>query len=232
MAQKAVEIGYEIMNGKKPAEPMILMPSQLITARQRQGLQGLVRPALTPRIRRRPGRPGRRRRLRFAREPSAMAEVVCFGDLLIDFVPTVTGTGLADAPAFVKAPGGAAANVAVGLARLGVASAFMGKVGDDPFGHFLADTLAAEGVDVGAFALRAVGRAPRWPSSRCAPTASASSCSTATPAPTCCSRPTRSTTAAIRAARVFHFDSISLASRAAARHGAASRPTWRRPPAA
>ena len=27
MAQKAVEIGYEIMNGKKPAEPMILMPS-------------------------------------------------------------------------------------------------------------------------------------------------------------------------------------------------------------
>ena len=36
-----------------------------------------------------------------------MAAVVCFGDLLIDFVPTVTGTGLADAPAFVKAPGGA-----------------------------------------------------------------------------------------------------------------------------
>ena len=49
-----------------------------------------------------------------------MAQVVCVGDLLIDFVPTATGTGLADAPAFVKAPGGAAANVAVGLARLGV----------------------------------------------------------------------------------------------------------------
>ena len=31
MAQKAVEIGYEIMNGKKPAEPMILIPSELIT---------------------------------------------------------------------------------------------------------------------------------------------------------------------------------------------------------
>ena len=31
MAQKAVEVGYEIMNGKKPAEPMILMPSELIT---------------------------------------------------------------------------------------------------------------------------------------------------------------------------------------------------------
>jgi fructokinase len=79
-----------------------------------------------------------------------MAEVLCVGDLLIDFVPTVTGAGLTDAPAFQKAPGGAAANVAVGLARLGVESAFMGMVGDDPFGHLLADTLRAEGVDVQA----------------------------------------------------------------------------------
>ena len=39
-----------------------------------------------------------------------MADVVCVGDLLIDFVPTVTGTGLVDAPAFQKAAGGAAAN--------------------------------------------------------------------------------------------------------------------------
>jgi fructokinase len=76
-----------------------------------------------------------------------MPDVVCLGELLIDFVPTVTGTSLIDAPAFKKAPGGAPANVAVGLARLGVPSAFMGKVGDDPFGHFLAQTLADGGVD-------------------------------------------------------------------------------------
>jgi fructokinase len=76
-----------------------------------------------------------------------MADVICLGELLIDFVPTVTGTTLIDAPAFRKAPGGAPANVAVGLARLGVPSAFMGKVGDDPFGHFLASTLAGAGVD-------------------------------------------------------------------------------------
>lgn len=31
MAQQAVEVGYGIMNGKKPADPMILMPSTLIT---------------------------------------------------------------------------------------------------------------------------------------------------------------------------------------------------------
>lgn len=77
-----------------------------------------------------------------------MAQAICLGELLIDFVPTVTGTGLIDAPAFIKAPGGAPGNVAVGLARLGVQSAFMGKVGDDVFGHFLAQTLAEAGVDI------------------------------------------------------------------------------------
>ncbi len=140
-----------------------------------------------------------------------MAQVVCVGDLLIDFVPTATGTGLADAPAFVKAPGGAAANVAVGLARLGVRSAFVGMVGDDPFGHFLADTLSGAGVDVGplrfttkartalAFvSLRADGEREfmfyRHPSADMMFT------------------PDAVDVAAIAAAEVLHFDSISLAS--------------------
>jgi fructokinase len=77
-----------------------------------------------------------------------MADAICLGELLIDFVPTVTGTDLLEAPAFKKAPGGAPGNVAVGLVRLGVKSAFMGKVGDDAFGHFLAKTLFDAGVDV------------------------------------------------------------------------------------
>ena len=54
--------------------------------------------------------------------------VVCFGEVLIDFVPTVGGVSLAEAPAFKKAPGGAPANVAVGMSRLGGSSAFIGKV--------------------------------------------------------------------------------------------------------
>jgi fructokinase len=77
-----------------------------------------------------------------------MPEALCLGELLIDFVPTVTPVDLIDALAFQKAPGGAPANVAVGLARLGVSVGFLGKVGDDPFGHFLAKTLADAGVDV------------------------------------------------------------------------------------
>ena len=77
-----------------------------------------------------------------------MADIISLGELLIDLVPTVTGTDLASAETFKKAAGGAPANVAVGLARLGVPSAFMGKVGEDGFGRFLARTLAEVGVDV------------------------------------------------------------------------------------
>jgi fructokinase len=76
-----------------------------------------------------------------------MPDIITFGELLIDFVPTVSGVTLAEAQKFIKAPGGAPANVAVGLARLGVESGFVGKIGDDAFGHFLATTLEADGVD-------------------------------------------------------------------------------------
>ncbi|KAJ8752934.1 hypothetical protein K2173_008669 [Erythroxylum novogranatense] len=73
--------------------------------------------------------------------------VVCFGEMLIDFVPTVGGVSLAEAPAFKKAPGGAPANVAVGISRLGGSSAFVGKLGDDEFGYMLADILKQNNVD-------------------------------------------------------------------------------------
>jgi fructokinase len=139
------------------------------------------------------------------------ADVICLGELLIDFVPTVTPTTLIDAPAFKKAPGGAPANVAVGVARLGVTSAFMGKVGDDPFGHFLTETLAGAGVDIGplrftdaartalAFvSLRADGDREfmfyRHPSADMLFT------------------PEEVDVAAIRAARALHYGSISLIS--------------------
>lgn len=81
---------------------------------------------------------------------SMSLDVVCFGDLLMDFVPTESGLAFSDLPTFKPVPGGAAANVAVGLAKLGRNSAFMGKVGDEPFGHLLIQTLRREGVDVDA----------------------------------------------------------------------------------
>jgi len=75
-----------------------------------------------------------------------MIDIITMGELLIDFVPTVSGVSLLDAPAFKKAPGGAPANVAAGLAKLGHSVAFLGKVGEDAFGHFLKLTLEDVGV--------------------------------------------------------------------------------------
>ncbi|CAM8983578.1 unnamed protein product [Rhodiola kirilowii] len=72
--------------------------------------------------------------------------VVSFGEMLIDFVPTVSGISLAEAPGFLKAPGGAPANVAIAVSRLGGKSAFVGKLGDDDFGHMLAGILRDNGV--------------------------------------------------------------------------------------
>ncbi|KAG1328293.1 Fructokinase-1 [Cocos nucifera] len=72
--------------------------------------------------------------------------VVSFGEMLIDFVPTVAGVSLAESPGFVKAPGGAPANVAIAVSRLGGRSAFVGKLGDDEFGRMLAGILRDNGV--------------------------------------------------------------------------------------
>ncbi len=76
-----------------------------------------------------------------------MPKALCIGELLIDFVSTTPDVTLAEAPGFVKAPGGAPANVAVGLAKLGVDTGFIGKVGADPFGDFLSETLQQNSVD-------------------------------------------------------------------------------------
>uniref|UniRef100_A0A7N2MDS5 Carbohydrate kinase PfkB domain-containing protein n=1 Tax=Quercus lobata TaxID=97700 RepID=A0A7N2MDS5_QUELO len=55
--------------------------------------------------------------------------------MLIDFVPNVGGVSLSEAPSFKKAPGGAPANVAVGIARLGGFAAFIGKNKKDGDGN-------------------------------------------------------------------------------------------------
>ena len=87
-----------------------------------------------------------------------MADAIALGELLIDFVPTVSGVTLLEAPGFQKAPGRAPANVVVGLARLGISAGFMGQVGDDAFGHFLARTLRDNQVDVSALHFSSAAR--------------------------------------------------------------------------
>jgi fructokinase len=74
-------------------------------------------------------------------------DVVCLGELLVDMFPAELGRRLAEVSAFRPKPGGAPANVAVAAVRLGAESAFIGKVGDEAFGHHLANVLAREGVE-------------------------------------------------------------------------------------
>lgn len=77
-----------------------------------------------------------------------MPELICLGELLIDFCATQPDVPVGQAAGFTRAAGGAPANVAVAASRLGVFCGFVGAVGDDPFGHYLRDLLAGEGVDI------------------------------------------------------------------------------------
>jgi fructokinase len=75
-------------------------------------------------------------------------DVLSFGEALVDFFPARTGVPLAECEVFHRHLGGAPANVAVGLARLGARVGLMTLVGPDAFGTFVRDRLVAEGVDV------------------------------------------------------------------------------------
>ncbi len=74
-------------------------------------------------------------------------DIVSLGELLVDMFPAELGRRMAEVTAFRPQPGGAPANVAVAAARLGADAAFIGKVGEDAFGHHLADVLKAQGVE-------------------------------------------------------------------------------------
>jgi len=73
--------------------------------------------------------------------------ILCFGEALIDF--HAEGTDANGFPrAFVPFAGGAPANVAVAVARLGGHARFAGMLSHDPFGDFLLDSLRRAGVEV------------------------------------------------------------------------------------
>ena len=74
-------------------------------------------------------------------EPS----ILVAGETLIDFIPDGAGP-LSGVETFHRRAGGAPANVAVGLARLGETPWLCSTLSTDPFGDFLADRLAGEGI--------------------------------------------------------------------------------------
>jgi fructokinase len=77
-----------------------------------------------------------------------MKSVLCFGEALIDFLNTSKqNDGPLTLNNYRQYPGGAPANAAVAVAKLGGKALFAGQVGDDPFGHFLSDALTTYHVD-------------------------------------------------------------------------------------
>lgn len=70
--------------------------------------------------------------------------ITIVGEALIDLTPVG-----ADGPELVPVPGGSPYNVAIGAARLGAPTAFLGALSDDTFGQRLARHLTEEGVAIG-----------------------------------------------------------------------------------
>lgn len=77
-----------------------------------------------------------------------MNTVLCFGEALIDFLNQGKHPdGPITIPHFYQYPGGAPANAAVAVAKLGGSASFVGQVGNDTFGHFLQQALHTYKVD-------------------------------------------------------------------------------------
>lgn len=82
-------------------------------------------------------------------ERNGAPDVVAIGEVLVDFVAP-EAEDLVEASVYLRAAGGAPANVAVAAARLGASAGFIGAVGKDPFGAYVKSVLAANGVDLSA----------------------------------------------------------------------------------
>lgn len=88
-------------------------------------------------------------------------DCVCFGALNVDKLYRVNRIAREDEHSFitdfVEAPGGSAANTAVGLARLGLRVGYIGKVAEDDEGKFLLSDFKKENVDIKGVALSKIG---------------------------------------------------------------------------
>ena len=78
---------------------------------------------------------------------SPSLDLIAIGRVSVDLYGQQVGSRLEDVATFAKAVGGCPANVAIGAARLGLRSALITRVGDEPMGRFVREQLAREGVE-------------------------------------------------------------------------------------
>ncbi|WP_107669006.1 carbohydrate kinase [Cyanothece sp. BG0011] len=75
-------------------------------------------------------------------------QVICIGEILFDCLADQLGKELNEVTSWTAYPGGAPANVACGLIKLGISAAFIGCIGDDKPGDELIDLLKKIGVNI------------------------------------------------------------------------------------
>ena len=80
------------------------------------------------------------------------------GRVGIDLYPNQLNTPLREVRSYTRFVGGFAGNVSTGLARLGVGTAIVSRVGDEGHGEFVRDFLSSEGIDIGFLRTD-----PTWP---------------------------------------------------------------------
>ena len=100
-----------------------------------------------------------------------MSDAVVMGRVGVDLYPNQLATPLREVREYTRFVGGFAGNVATGLARLGVRTAIVSRVGDDGHGEFVRDFLGGEGVDTRFLAVDPYWRTPPtfcevWPPDR------------------------------------------------------------------
>ena len=79
--------------------------------------------------------------------PGRRFDLACLGRLAVDLYAQQLGARLEDVSSFAKYLGGSSANIAFGVARLGLRAAMVSRVGDEQMGRFLTETLNREGCD-------------------------------------------------------------------------------------
>jgi 5-dehydro-2-deoxygluconokinase len=77
---------------------------------------------------------------------STQLDLITIGRVSVDLYGEQVGSRLEDVSTFARAVGGCPANIAIGVARLGLKSGLISRVGDEPMGRFVLEQLSREGV--------------------------------------------------------------------------------------
>ena len=81
---------------------------------------------------------------------SRRLDAITLGRVSVDLYGKQVGARLEDTASFQKYVGGSPANMAIGMARLGLRVAFQTRVGNEPFGRYIREQMQREGVSTDA----------------------------------------------------------------------------------